>query len=55
MLLQLLGSPRVVVYFRNDDQLLLVRLDSSGWFTLSVVPVSYVVGVVRSSLLFTTM
>jgi len=36
---------RVVVYFRNDDQILLVRRDSCGWFSLSVVPISYVVGV----------
>ena len=40
---------RVVVYFRNDDQILLVERDSSGWFSLSVVPISYVVGVDCSS------
>jgi hypothetical protein len=51
MLLQLLVCARVV-YFRNDDQILLVRRDSSGWFSLSVVPISYVVGVGCSSLLF---
>ena len=31
--------------FRNDVQILLVRVDLSGWFSLSVVPFSYVVGV----------
>ena len=41
-----------MLYFRNDDQILLVRRDSSGWFSLSVVPISYVVGVGCSSLLF---
>jgi len=51
-LLQLLGGARVAVYFRNDDQILLVQRDSSGWFSLSVVPISYVVGVGSSSLLF---
>ena len=50
-LLQLLGGARVVVYFRNDDQILLVLKDSSGLFSLSVVPISYVVGVGCSSLL----
>jgi len=44
MLLQFLGGARVVVYFRNDDQILLVRRDSSGWFSFPV-PISYVVGV----------
>jgi len=52
MLLRLLGGARVVIYFRNDDQMLLVRSDSSGWFSLSVVPISYVVGVGCLSLLF---
>jgi hypothetical protein len=47
MLLQLLRGSRVVVYFRNDDQILLVRRDLSGWLTLSVVPFSYVIGFVR--------
>ena len=42
-LLQLLGGARVVMYFRHDDQILLVRRYSSGWFSLSVVPISYVV------------
>jgi len=51
MLLQLLGGAHVV-YFRNDDQLLLVRSDSSGRFSLSVVPISYVIGIRCSSLLF---
>ena len=50
-LLQLLGGARVVVYFRNDDQILLVLKDSSGLFSLSVVPISHVVGVGCSSLL----
>jgi hypothetical protein len=50
-LLQLLGGARVVVYFRNDDQILLVLKDSSGLFSLSFVPISYVVGVGCSSLL----
>jgi len=27
--------------FRNDVQILLVRVDLSGWFPLSVVPFSY--------------
>jgi len=36
MLLQLLGGARVVVYSRND-QILLVQMYSSGWFSLSVV------------------
>ena len=31
--------------FRNDVQILLVRADLSGWFSLSVVPFSYVIGV----------
>ena len=31
--------------FRNDVQILLVRVDLSGWFSLSVVPFSYVVRV----------
>jgi len=52
MLLQFVGGSRVVVYFLNDDQMLLVRRDSSGWFSLSLVPNSYVVGVGSSSLLF---
>jgi len=52
MLLQLLGSPRVVVYFQNDDHILLVRRDPSGWFSLFVVPIGYVAGVGCSSLLF---
>jgi len=52
MLLQLLWDARIVTYFRHDDQLLLVRMDSSGWFSLPVVPVSYVIGVGCSSLLF---
>ena len=43
---------RVVVYFRNDDQMLLLRRDLAGWFSLSVIPISYVVGVGCSSLLF---
>ena len=30
---------------RNDVQILLVRVDLSGWFSLSVVPFSYIVGV----------
>jgi len=51
-LLQLIGGARVVADFRNDDQILLVRSDSSGWFSLSVFPISYVVGVGCSSLLF---
>ena len=51
-LLQLLGVARVVAYLRNGDQILLVRRDSSGWFSLSVVPISCVVGVGCSSLLF---
>ena len=46
------GGARVLLYFRNDDQVLLVRRDSSGWFSLSVIPISYVVGVGCSSLLF---
>jgi len=53
MLLQLLRGARVVVYFRNDDQILLIRRDSSGWFSLPVVPIGYVVWVGCSSLLFT--
>jgi hypothetical protein len=53
MLLQLLWGTRVDVCFRNDDQILLIRRDSSGWFSLSVVPICYVVGVGSSSLLFT--
>jgi len=48
-----LRGTRVVLYFRNDNQILLIRKDSSGWFSLSVVPISYVVGVGCSSLLFT--
>jgi len=52
MLLQLLVGARVVVYFGNDDQIMPVRRDSSGWFSLSVVPISYVVGFGCSSLLF---
>ena len=52
VLLQLLVGARVFVRFGNDDQLLPVRRDSSGWFSLSVVPISYVVGVGCSSLLF---
>lgn len=32
-----------VVYFPNDDQILLVRRESSRWFSLSVVVFSYVV------------
>jgi len=55
MLLQLLGVARVAVYFRNGDQILLVRRDSSGWFSLCVVPISYVVGVGCSSLLFSVL
>jgi len=31
--------------FRNDVQILLVQVDLSSWFSLSVVPISYVVGV----------
>ena len=31
--------------FGNDVQILLVRVDLSGWFSLSVLPFSYVVGV----------
>ena len=31
--------------FRNDVQILLVQVDLSDWFSLSVVPFSYVVGV----------
>jgi hypothetical protein len=50
-LLQLLRGVRVVVYFRNDDQILLVLRDSSCWFSLSVILISYVVGVGCSSLL----
>ena len=51
LLLQLLlVAP--VIYFLNDDQILLVRRDSSGWLSLSVVPISYVLGVGCSSLLF---
>jgi len=41
-----------VVYFGSDGQILPVRRESSGWFSLSVVPISYVVGVGCSSLLF---
>ena len=52
MLLQLLWGARVVAYFRNDDQVLPVWRDLSGWFSLSVVPISYVVGFGHSSLLF---
>ena len=52
MLLQLLGGARVVTYFRNDSQILLIIRDSSGRFSLSLVPVSYVVVVGCSSLLF---
>jgi len=51
-LLQLLGGVHVVIHFRNDDQILLVLRDSSGWFSLSVILISYVVGVGCSSLLF---
>jgi len=47
--IKLLGGARVVVSFRNDVQVLLVRRDSSGWFSL-FVPISYVVGVSCSSL-----
>jgi len=36
--------------FRNDVQIPLVRVDLSAWFSLSVVPFSYVVGVVVPSL-----
>jgi len=43
MLLQLLGAA-LAVYFRHDDQILTVRRDSSGWVSLSVVPISYVKG-----------
>ena len=50
MLLQLLGGAHVVVYFRNDDEILLDQRDSSGWFSLPVVPIGYVVGVGSSSL-----
>jgi len=32
--------------FRNDVQILLVRVDLCGWFSLSAVPFSYVVGLV---------
>jgi len=52
MLLQLVGGSRDVVYFLNDDQILAVRRDSPGWFSLSVVPISYVIGVGSPSLLF---
>ena len=45
MLLEILGGARVVVYFRNDNQILLVRGASTGWFSFSVVPISYVVGI----------
>ena len=31
--------------FRNDVQILLVQVGLSGWFAVSVVPFSYVVGV----------
>ena len=31
--------------FRNGVQILLVQVDLSGWFSLSVVPFNYVVGV----------
>ena len=31
--------------FRNDVQILLVQVDLSDWFSLSIVPFSYVVRV----------
>jgi len=52
VLLQLLVGAGVVVYFGNLDQILLVRMDSSRWFSLSIIPINYVVGVGSSSLLF---
>jgi len=52
MLLQFLVGACVVIYFGNNDQILLFRRNSSGWFSLSVVLISYVVGVGCSSLLF---
>jgi len=39
MLLQLLRVARVAVYFRNDYQIQLFQRSSSGWFSLSVVPI----------------
>ena len=39
------GLPVLSCIFRNDVQILLVRVNMSGWFSRSVVPFSYVVGV----------
>ena len=33
------------IYFRNFIQILLVRMDSSGWFSRSVFTISYIVSV----------
>jgi len=52
MLLQLVVGARVVLYSGNDDQLLPFQRDSSGWFSLSVVQIGYVVGFGCSSVLF---